>query len=35
VRHGHVVYLPVDGAHTHGRGETHSHSHAPKRRKAG
>jgi CopG family nickel-responsive transcriptional regulator len=43
VRHGHVVYLPADGAHTHGRGETHSHahSHAPghshthKRRKTG
>jgi CopG family transcriptional regulator, nickel-responsive regulator len=25
VRHGHVVYLPADGAHTHGRGETHTH----------
>jgi CopG family nickel-responsive transcriptional regulator len=25
VRHGHVVYLPADGAHTHGRGESHSH----------
>jgi CopG family nickel-responsive transcriptional regulator len=41
VRHGHVVYLPADGAHTHGRGESHSHghphghSHTPKRRKAG
>ncbi len=39
VRHGHVVYLPADGAHSHGRGESHSHthghSHAPKRRKAG
>jgi len=28
VRHGHVVYLPADGAHRHGRGETHSHAHA-------
>ncbi len=27
VRHGHVVYLPADGAHNHGRGESHSHSH--------
>jgi CopG family transcriptional regulator, nickel-responsive regulator len=27
VRHGHVVYLPADGAHTHGRGEKHSHAH--------
>jgi CopG family transcriptional regulator, nickel-responsive regulator len=27
VRHGHVVYLPADGAHSHGRGETHSHGH--------
>ena len=26
VRHGHVVYLPAEGAHTHGRGETHSHT---------
>ena len=26
VRHGHVVYLPADGAHTHGRGASHSHS---------
>ena len=26
VRHGHVVYLPADGVHEHGRGETHSHS---------
>jgi CopG family transcriptional regulator, nickel-responsive regulator len=38
VRHGHVVYLPADGAHSHGRGENHSHahghSHPPKRRKA-
>lgn len=29
VRHGHVVYLPADGAHRHGRGETHTHAHAP------
>jgi CopG family transcriptional regulator, nickel-responsive regulator len=41
VRHGHVVYLPADGAHNHGRGETHSHAHGPththshKARKAG
>jgi CopG family nickel-responsive transcriptional regulator len=40
VRHGHVVYLPADGAHTHGRGASHSHehghehSHGPRRRKA-
>ena len=27
VRHGHVVYLPADGAHTHGRSANHSHSH--------
>jgi CopG family transcriptional regulator, nickel-responsive regulator len=27
VRHGRVVYLPADGAHTHGRGTAHSHSH--------
>jgi CopG family transcriptional regulator, nickel-responsive regulator len=27
VRHGHVVYLPADGAHDHGRGESHSHAH--------
>jgi len=26
VRHGHVVYLPADGAHTHSRGASHSHS---------
>lgn len=25
VRHGHVVYLPAESMHTHGRGETHSH----------
>src|SRR5579864_4377826 len=39
----HVVYLPADGAHTHGRGASHSHEHghghahgqAPRRRKAG
>ena len=28
VRHGHVVYLPAEGAHSHGRGETHSHGHS-------
>jgi len=28
VRHGHVVYLPADNAHTHDRRETHSHGHA-------
>ncbi len=27
VRHGLVVYLPADSAHTPGRGETHSHGH--------
>jgi CopG family nickel-responsive transcriptional regulator len=39
VRHGHVVYLPADGAHDHGPGGAHSHghphSHSPKRRKSG
>jgi len=30
VRHGHVVYLPADGMHSHGRGETHHHG--PRRR---
>ena len=25
VRHGHVIYLPAGGAHSHGSGETHSH----------
>ena len=36
VRHGHVVYLPADGAHSHGRGEMHSHTHPHKhRRRAG
>jgi CopG family transcriptional regulator, nickel-responsive regulator len=40
VRHGHVVYLPADGAHSHGRGASHehghahTHGHAPRRRKA-
>ena len=29
VRHGHVVYLPADGAHTHGRGGSHSHAAGP------
>jgi CopG family nickel-responsive transcriptional regulator len=32
VRHGHVVYLPAEGMHSHGRGETHTHRH---RRTAG
>ena len=27
VRHGHVVYMPADGAHSHGRGESHGHGH--------
>ena len=28
VRHGHVVYLPADGAHSHDHdGTTHNHSH--------
>ncbi len=31
VRHGHVVYLPADGAHTHGRSANHSHSHSHSR----
>jgi CopG family nickel-responsive transcriptional regulator len=41
VRHGHVVYLPADGTHSHGAGTTHSHSHghshsqSHKRRKSG
>ena len=40
VRHGHVVYLPAEHSHDHGRGETHSHggqahSHGVRRRKAG
>jgi CopG family transcriptional regulator, nickel-responsive regulator len=34
VRHGHVVYLPADGIHRHGRGEAHSHDHAPLARHA-
>ena len=32
VHHGQVVYLPADGAHTHGRGGTHTHSHSRHRR---
>ena len=32
VRHGHVVYLPAEGAHTHGRGESHGHGHSRGRR---
>ena len=35
VRHGRVVYLPADGAHSHGRGETHSHSSARSRPRSG
>ncbi len=31
VHHGQVVYLPADGAHTHGRGGTHTHSHRHRR----
>ncbi len=27
VRHGHVVYLPADGAHSHVHAETHRHGH--------
>jgi CopG family nickel-responsive transcriptional regulator len=27
IRHGHVVYLPADGAHSHAAGVAHSHSH--------
>ena len=27
VRHGHVVYLPADGAHSHAHGEAHRHGH--------
>ncbi len=27
VRHGHVVYLPADGAHTYGRDGARNHSH--------
>ncbi|MFZ0424854.1 MAG: nickel-responsive transcriptional regulator NikR [Xanthobacteraceae bacterium] len=33
VRHGHVVYLPADGAHGHGRGGTHSHANKPGQRR--
>ena len=29
IRHGHVVYLPADGALFHGHGEGHSHGHPP------
>jgi CopG family nickel-responsive transcriptional regulator len=47
VRHGHVVYLPADGAHSHdadarnshspshGHSHSHGHTHGNKRRKAG
>lgn len=37
VRHGHVVYLPVDGTHRHGHHAGHhypSHRHAPRRSRA-
>lgn len=27
VRHGHIVFLPADAAHSHGHGETHHHRH--------
>ena len=37
VRHGQVVYLPADGAHTHDHGQTHSHgqkgTHSHRRRR--
>lgn len=33
VRHGHVVYLPAEGMHSHGRGETHSHAHRSRQRR--
>jgi CopG family nickel-responsive transcriptional regulator len=37
VRHGHVVYLPADAAHSHGQGrkhgETHRHSHGHSHRR--
>jgi CopG family transcriptional regulator, nickel-responsive regulator len=33
VRHGHVVYLPADGAHSHDAGARHSHSHEHRHRK--
>lgn len=33
VRHGHVVYLPADGTHSHHDGETRSHAHRPNRRR--
>jgi len=32
VRHGHVVFLPADAAHSHGRGESRSHGHSHRRR---
>ena len=35
VRHGHLMYSPAGDAHTHGRGETRSHGHSHRRRKAG
>ena len=41
VRHGHVIYLPADGMHSHGRSADHGHahghlhSHGVRRRKSG
>src|SRR6202020_1899496 len=45
VRHGHVVYMPTEGAHSHDHGATathvhgtgrgHGHTHAPRRKRAG
>ncbi len=35
VRHGHVVYLPADDAHSHGDGETHSHGRPTRRKRTG
>jgi len=32
-RHGHVVYLPADGAHGHHRGATHHHGHGQRDRR--
>ena len=45
VRHGHVVYMPTEGAHSHergaaathvhGTGRGHGHAHPPRRKRAG
>ena len=45
VRHGHVVYMPTEGAHSHDRGAAathvhgtgrgHGHAHPPRRKRAG